>query len=77
MMKDFKTILQAVARKNGVSTETVLKEMQEAIDIGFNDPDPEVQAKWREIPRKGDKPTPEDVIMYYATLLKPTTGILQ
>lgn len=46
-MKDFKTVIKAVAQKNGVSTDTVLREMQEAIDSGFNNPDPEVQAKWK------------------------------
>ena len=76
-MKDFKTVIKAVAQKNGVSTDTVLREMQEAIDSGFNNPDPEIQAKWKEIPYKGARPTPEDVIMYYATLLKPTKGIAQ
>ena len=76
-MKDFKTILKAVAQKNNTTTEDVLREMEAAIAIGMNDPDPEIQAKWRQIPRKGDCPTPEEVIMYYANLLKPSHGLVQ
>jgi len=76
-MKNFKTILKAVAQKNNTTTENVLREMEVAIAIGMNDPDPEVQAKWRQIPCKGNRPTPEDVIMYYAKLLKPSNGIVQ
>ena len=76
-MKDFKTILKAVAQKNNTTTEDVLREMEVAIAMGMANPDPEVQKKWRQIPRKGDQPTPEEVIMYYAKLLKPSNGIVQ
>ena len=76
-MKDFKTILKAVAQKNNTTTEDVLRLMEVAIAMGMADPDPEVQEKWRQIPPKGDQPTPEEVIMYYAKLLKPSNGIMQ
>ena len=76
-MKDFKTILKAVAQKNNTTTEDVLREMEVAIAMGMNDPDPEVQEKWQQIPHKGDRPTPEEVIMYYAKLLKPSNGLVQ
>ena len=42
--------------------------MQIAIDAGFNNPDPQVQAMWDNIKYPGEKPTPEDVIPYLTKL---------
>ena len=45
--------------------------MQKAINAGFDDPDPAVQAEWKKVTLKGDRPTPEDVIDY---AVKQLTG---
>ena len=44
--------------------------MQIAIDAGFDDPDPVVQAEWKKVNLKGDRPTPEEVINYAVKKLK-------
>lgn len=68
MTKEFKELLEAVAKQHNTTVEEVYKEMQIAIDAGFDNPDPEVQKMWKQIPFKGDRPTPEDVIPYVATM---------
>ena len=44
--------------------------MQKAINAGFDDPDPAVQAEWKNVTLKGDRPTPEEVIDYAVKKLK-------
>ena len=44
--------------------------MQIAIEAGFDDPDPAVQAEWKKVNPKGDRPTPEEVINYAVKKLK-------
>lgn len=68
MTKEVRELLEQVAKKNHATIEEVYKEMQIAIDAGFDNPDPEVQKMWKQIPFKGDRPTPEDVIPYVATM---------
>lgn len=59
-----KTIFEKVAKKFHTTSEEVYAEMQRAIDAGFDNPDPKVQAEWRKVRVKGDRPTPEEVINY-------------
>lgn len=63
-MYSFKKILKAVAKKNGVSTQEVMVETQRVIDLAFSDSDPQVRARWQNIPHKGEKPTVEEVVMF-------------
>lgn len=70
MTKEFKGLLEHVAKQNNTTVEEVYKEMQIAIDAAFDSPDPEVQKKWKQIPFKGDRPTPEDLIPYIASQVK-------
>lgn len=44
--------------------------MQIAIDFGFDNPDPEVQKIWKQIPFKGERPTPKDLIPYMAEMVR-------
>jgi hypothetical protein len=44
--------------------EEVRREIEAAIQAGFNNPDPKVQEQWAEIPRRGDIPTPDELITY-------------
>lgn len=59
-----KSILEIVAEKESVSVEEVRREIQLAIDDAMKNPDPKIQAQWRKIPKKGKKPTPEEVIEF-------------
>lgn len=70
MTKEFRKLLEAVAMQNNTTADEVYKEMQIAIDAGFDNPDPEVQKMWKQIPFKGERPTPEDVIPYVALKAK-------
>lgn len=58
--------LEAVAMKEGVTVSEVKKEIQKAMLIGLCSQDPAVQAYWAKIPREGEVPTPEEVILFLA-----------
>lgn len=62
--------IETLAKEKGISVEEVRNEIQIAIDMGMANRDPEVQAYWRKIPYKGNKPTPEEVIAYIAKQVK-------
>lgn len=61
--------IEEIARREGTDVEHVRKHIQIAIISGMTNPDPQVQAAWRAIPRAGEYPTPEEVIAYEATRL--------
>ncbi|MFR1088058.1 MAG: sporulation initiation factor Spo0A C-terminal domain-containing protein [Mediterraneibacter gnavus] len=65
-----KTIFEKVAEKFHTTPEEVYAEIQKAIDAGFDNPDPKVQAKWRKVKMQGERPTPEEVINYALGELK-------
>lgn len=68
-MKNFNDVLNTIAHKNNTTPQNVLKDMQIAINAGYNNPDPNVQSKWSTIPHKGECPTPEEVINHLALTL--------
>lgn len=70
MTKEFKELLEAVAKQYNTTDDEVYKEMQIAIDAGFDNPDPEVQKEWMRIPFEGERPTPEEVNPYIALKAK-------
>ncbi|MDD3250950.1 MAG: sporulation initiation factor Spo0A C-terminal domain-containing protein [Lachnospiraceae bacterium] len=76
-MRSMRSIFKEIARKEGTTVEAVYQNIQEAIDAGFDNPDPAVQAAWSQIPFSGSRPTPEEVISYYALRVAPHNGILQ
>ncbi len=65
-----KNALQAIADREGISVSEVRKEIQSAIDEGMKSTDKSVQEYWSKIPRKGVKPTPEEVINYITKSIK-------
>lgn len=65
-----KLALQEVAAANNTTVEEVRKEIMIAMEAGMSNPDPAVQALWREIPYKGDKPTPEEFIAFIKEKVK-------
>ena len=65
-----KDIIKKTSKKFGVSVSEVRSEIDKAIEIGMSDPDPDVQAIWDSIPRKGDIPTTEELIAWVCSQLK-------
>lgn len=68
--KQFETILNRIAIKEGVSVENIRREMQIAIDIGYNNPNIEVQKEWSKVPYKAERPTLEEFIDYASIKVK-------
>lgn len=62
--KNYTHIFERIAAEHNTTVEEVRREMEIAIRAGFDNPDPEVQAQWAKIPRKGDIPTPDELITY-------------
>lgn len=71
-MRNFNDVLKVIAEQNLTTPEDVLKEIQLALDEGYNNPDPDVQKQWSQIPCKNDRPTPEEVIIYLVQKLSLT-----
>ncbi|MCD8050767.1 MAG: hypothetical protein LUE89_03710 [Clostridiales bacterium] len=61
---EFNTIIKIIAQKNGVREDEVLREMQAAIEAALKSEEPTAQAHWRSLPKRGDIPTPEEVVAY-------------
>jgi len=59
---NFKRILKTIAESEKISVEEVEREMQRAIDVGFDNPDKDIQNEWKKISFKGDRPTVQEVI---------------
>lgn len=63
-LRDAEAAIRKVAEQNHTTVEEVRLEMIRAMEAGMNNPDPSVQAMWKSIPCKGEKPTPEEVIVW-------------
>lgn len=61
---NFDKIIRQIAKNNGVSPETVRKEIQEAIKIGKASTDPLVQLNWNRISPTGKEPTIDEFLTY-------------
>lgn len=67
-------IFAMVAKQHGISREEVYVEIQKAIDAGFDNPDPLVQAEWKKISIRGERPVPEEVLAYMVEQLQNNRG---
>lgn len=65
---DMGKIYRQIARKNGVSVKEVKAKMQAAINAAYqNPPDDGITATYqKQVPSKGDIPTPDEFIRYAA-----------
>ena len=65
-------IYRKVARKHGVSVKEVKEKMQKALDYAYtNTPDDGVtEAYQKQVPSKGEIPTPDEFIRYAANKIK-------
>lgn len=70
--KKVKRVLEQVAQKRRVSVEDVRHEIELIIASGQEHPDPEIKAFWQAVPRKGEKPTPEEVVAHITSLFIKT-----
>jgi hypothetical protein len=58
--------LRKLAMREGKPVAEIRKEIREAIFVGLCNPDPKIQAYWKQIAHNGDVPTPEEVIAFLA-----------
>jgi len=65
-----KKALKQLAKREGVSVETVRHEIEIAIAAARKSTDPKARAFWKSVPRKGEYPTPEEVIVHLAGMTK-------
>ena len=70
MNRKYSKVIKEIAKKHGVSPESVYYEMQVAIEAGFNNPDPAIQERWRKIAPDGKMPPPEKFIETMAEKIK-------
>lgn len=57
-------IIQMIGKQEGISAKEVEKEIQIAIDSGFDNPDAKIRAAWEKVPFKGERPTTQEVVEY-------------
>ncbi len=65
MRQNANDVIRQIAKREGVSEQAIIDEMQKAIDEGCASADPTVRAYWSSMPFKG-KPTPQELIVYLA-----------
>ena len=65
-----KKAFEKIAMREGISVTEVRKEIQKSIDEAMKSDDPKIQAYWNKMSYKGEKPTPEEVVLYIAKQAK-------
>lgn len=60
--ESYHRILQTIAIREGITAEEVEREIQIAIDTGFDNPDRLVRNQWAGISFQGERPTAKEVI---------------
>ena len=65
-LEEAEETIRLIAVKNHIPVEKVRSEMIDAMEAGMNNPDPNIQAMWKTIPCRGEKPTPEELIVWAA-----------
>lgn len=63
-MSKFYYALMIIAKKEGRSIKEIYNDMQTAIDMGYSNPDPGIQAAWKDIPLPSGKPKTEDIVAH-------------
>ncbi len=67
-------VFGTIAAREGVSVEKIKNDILFAMEIGMANPDPKVKSVWSSIPCAGEKPTPEELLIW-AIKKMPTTLI--
>ena len=68
--RNFNKVMNAIGKAEGISPKEVEKEIQIAINSGFDHPDAAVRAAWAKVPFHGERPTPQEVIEYLCNKMK-------
>ena len=70
-------IYRKLAKKHGVTVAEVKKDMQEAINTAYTDSDRDLINIYAQnsVPRKGDIPTPDEMIRFVATEVRKKSSI--
>ena len=68
-LKAAANIIKKVALQNNVPEAQVRAEMQEAMDLAQNNPDPAAKALWANFHYAGPKPTLEEFILWTTKML--------
>ncbi len=63
-------IILQIACENNVSEKQVRADMKEAMDVARYNPNPAVQARWKEFQYAGEEPTVEEFILWTAELVQ-------
>lgn len=74
-MKTMSEIIKEVAASQGVSEEQIRLTIENTAAEGLNSPDRNIRWFWRQVPRKGEKATAEEIIAYIA-LIAARTGAM-
>ena len=69
-MASARRAIEEVARREGKTVAEVRADMMEAIEEAYRTPDPNAQALWAQIPREGEIPTPEELIIWVGKRLR-------
>ena len=64
MKQKIQKILKQLAIENHTTPEVIRMEMQAAMEEGMKNPNPMIQAQWKQIPHKGTEPTLEEFMEY-------------
>ena len=59
-----KKTINTLAKKHGVSEETIRKEMMTAMRSGMENPDPAVRKEWQSVAWRGAEPTVEEFVAW-------------
>lgn len=65
-----KRAMEQAALRFGVSYEEVRLEIEAAITAAMKAQDQSVRMQWEKIPRYGEMPTPDELIMYISALVR-------
>lgn len=68
--ENFTHIFEKIAAGHRITVEEVRREIEAAIQAGLHNPAPKVQAHWAGMPRKGDIPTPDELMAYLVRRVK-------
>lgn len=63
-------IMKTIGKQEGISAKEVEREIQIAIDSGFDNPDAKIRAAWEKVPFKGERPTTQEVVEYLCKEIK-------
>lgn len=59
-------ILKILAIQKGISVNTIRREIASVVEIASKSQDQGAESFWKSIPHKGDSPTPEETIAFFA-----------